>query len=98
MTRIDRIQQNERRLDAIEAAASALAEALDSYEAAQEAVRELEAYYTSDEWTSDLDADRAGELPSDLKRGVLSEDAAYDALTENRELAVRMLDIVSKML
>ena len=45
-------------------------------------IRELSDYYSSSLWLRDLDDDRAGKLPSDLKRGVLSEDAIYDLLCE----------------
>ena len=37
-------------------------------------------YYTSGEWREDYEADERGELPPDLKRGVLSQDALYDLL------------------
>lgn len=47
-----------------------------------DAIRELSDYYSSPLWLQDLDDDRAGKFPSDLKRGVLSEDAIYDLLTE----------------
>ena len=46
------------------------------------AIRELSDYYSSPLWLQDLDDDRSGKLPHDLKRGVLSEDAIYDLLTE----------------
>ena len=42
----------------------------------------LDAYYTSGEWREDYEADELGELPPDLKRGVLSQDALYDLLEE----------------
>lgn len=42
----------------------------------------LEAYYTSGEWREDYEADEREELPPDLKRGVLSQDALYDLLEE----------------
>lgn len=45
-------------------------------------VRVLDAYYRSPLWRSDYEADEAGELPLDLPRGVLSEDAVYNVLTE----------------
>ena len=45
----------------------------------------LEAYYTSGEWREDYEADERGELPRDLKRGVLSQDALYDLLEGYRE-------------
>jgi hypothetical protein len=44
-------------------------------------VEKLENYYSSD-WLDDFEADEKGELPEDLKRGVLSEDALYNLLSE----------------
>ena len=38
----------------------------------------------------DFEADEEGKLPADLKRGVLSEDAVYDLITEHRELMAGM--------
>lgn len=43
-------------------------------------INELEAYYASAEWKQDLEADEAGLLPKNLKRGVLSEDGIFDLL------------------
>ena len=40
----------------------------------------LETYYTSGQWREDYEADERGELPPDLKRGVLSQDGLYDLL------------------
>lgn len=48
-------------------------------------IRLLEAYYTSGEWRQDYEADERGELPPDLKRGVLSQDALYDYLDSLKE-------------
>lgn len=45
-----------------------------------EKLRLLDAYYTSGQWRDDYEADERGELPPDLKRGVLSQDALYDLL------------------
>ena len=42
----------------------------------------LEEYYTSGDWRTDYEADEAGELPADLKRGVLSQDGVYDLLAD----------------
>ena len=42
--------------------------------------RLLEEYYTSGEWRGDYEADEAGLLPPDLKRGVLSQDGVYNLL------------------
>ena len=40
----------------------------------------LNTYYTSGLWLEDYEADERCELPPDLKRGVLSQDALYDLL------------------
>ena len=48
----------------------------------QEKYRILIEYYDSDLWMQDYQMDERGELPQDLKRGVLSEDGIYNLLTE----------------
>ena len=45
----------------------------------------LETYYASGEWMEDYEADERGELPPDLKRGVLSQDALYELLEEAKQ-------------
>ena len=40
----------------------------------------LAEYYDSGLWLSDYEADERGEIPKDLKRGVLSQDGLYDLL------------------
>ena len=39
-------------------------------------------YYANGQWMRDYEADEKGEIPRNLKRGVLSEDAVYDLLSE----------------
>lgn len=72
--RIQRVEKYERLFD--EAAASHDPEKL----------RLLDAYYTSGDWRDDYEADERGELPPDLKRGVLSQDALYDLLEDARDV------------
>ncbi len=98
MEQIERIKRMEACLDASEAAIRALSQALSAYEEAQEAYGRLSDYYGSDLWMQDYEDDEAGKLPKELKRGVLSQDAVFDLLTENRELLVRMLRLVSHAL
>ncbi len=95
MEQIERIQEMERCLDASEKAIRELSEALSAFEEVQPLYRKLSDYYSSEAWMRDYADDEAGKLPKDLKRGVLSEDAVYDLLTENRELLVRMLRLVT---
>ncbi len=45
-------------------------------------LNELVVYYESGLWLQDYECDERGEFPSDLKRGVLSEDGLYNLLTE----------------
>ena len=46
-------------------------------------------------WRKDYEADEAGTLPAGLKRGVLSQDALYDLLCEDRALLRRMAELGS---
>lgn len=71
-------------------AVAELSAALDKYQAAQEAIATLSAYYGSDEWKQDFADDEAGLLPTGLKRGVLSEDGIWNLLAEVRELDNRL--------
>lgn len=50
-----------------------------------EKIRLLDNYYTSGEWREDYEADERGQLPPDLKRGVLSQDALYNLLEKVKE-------------
>ena len=58
----------------------------DRHEELRGLINRLEAYYTSNEWRNDYEADEAGELPADLKRGVLSQDGIYNVLERFHEL------------
>lgn len=71
-------------------AVAALQKALEQYEAALPRLQALAAYYESPQWLQDYDADRAGQLPADLPRGVLSQDAVYDLLCDNDRLLAHM--------
>ena len=98
MEQIERIQHFEMLLDRVAPVLENLGEALDAFDGIQEDVQELSAYYEGDEWREDFEADEAGRLPKDLKRGVLSEDGIYDVLSDHSALTVRLLDTVSAIL
>ena len=68
LDRIERVEKYERLFDEVAVAPDA------------EKLHLLDAYYTSGKWREDYEADERGELPPDLKRGVLSQDALYDSL------------------
>ena len=48
----------------------------------EEAVQELKAYLENGQWLADYECDERGELPADLKRGVLSQDGLYNLLSD----------------
>jgi hypothetical protein len=98
MEQIERIRHYESLLDRIAPVLENLEEALDAFEGIQEEVKELAAYYEDDDWREDFEADEAGKLPADLKRGVLSEDGIYDVLSSHYALTIRLLDTVSTIL
>ena len=80
----------EEAFNAASAAVRALSDALDGYEEAREALDRLTEYYESPLWREDFEADEAGLLPPDLKRGVLGEDGLWDLLEERKTLLDRM--------
>ena len=94
---VERIRQMERRMHRVEKVVGHLTWVLNELEQSQDELSALAAYYGSDQWYDDLAADEKGRLPGDLKRGVLSEDLVYDMLTGNRDNAVRMLEIGTRI-
>ena len=69
---------------------------LEEYRRVQKKIQELNSYYGNQDWFQDLDDDKAGRLPKDLKRGVLSQDAVYDLLTENRSLLLHVMEVATE--
>ena len=82
MTRIERITNMVSLFDMIEEVIKRLVAALKDFAALEHDIAKLENYYTSPQWRKDFEADEAGKLPKDLKRGVLSEDGIYDLLSD----------------
>ncbi|MCQ2552758.1 MAG: DUF4298 domain-containing protein [Clostridia bacterium] len=86
MQRIDRIKCMEEKFDKALKAVEELDAALENFEAVIPEIEELIAYYELNLWRRDFAADEAGKLPSDLKRGVLSEDGIYNLLSDYQRL------------
>lgn len=86
MQRQERIQLMEEKFDRALRAVAELDAAIDNFKAAVPEIEELIAYYESSLWREDFDADEAGQLPADLKRGVLSQDGIYDLLPDFQRL------------
>lgn len=85
MNQIERIMKMEEYLDEVSEGVKNLQQALEEYGRLTGKLKELDNYYSSGEWLSDFEDDEDGKLPSDLKRGVLSEDALFDLLNEAAE-------------
>ena len=87
-TVIARIQQMERYFDDIGDAMRHCPEKLYEDEEMQKKLQALVAYQESGQWLKDYEADERGELPADLKRGVLSQDGLYDLLEKTGDFGI----------
>ena len=96
MEQTERITYMEQILDEAAEAVSSLSEALEKYSAVQDKLQELAAYYSSEQWRQDFDDDSAGKIPNNLKRGVLSEDAVYNLLTDISDLKEHLKELANQ--
>lgn len=89
-----RITQMESYLDETTAMTTKLQDQLDAIKAIKHHAQTLFQYYGSEDWH----ADRERTLPDGFKAGVLSEDSVYDAITDLRDTAFRMLELGTDIL
>lgn len=75
-------------------AVKALSDALDRYETARIDIDRLTDYLESGSWREDFEADEAGFIPQEVKRGVLSEDALYNLLGDIVSLHEQMQELI----
>ncbi len=90
---VKRVSQMESALVRLNDAIATVEGALDTYEQMWDDYRALDSYYSGKAWWEDLEADNRGLLPEDLPRGVLSEDALYDALGDAEALRQRLQEL-----
>ena len=76
----------ERSFNRVRKVVDALERDLAALEALKGQVGELQEYQSSGLWMEDFEADERGELPAELRRGVLSEDALYNLLEDINNL------------
>ena len=69
----------EDRYDELTRVLAGLEEAVGEYEDFKDELEVLKDYMESGEWKEDYEADEAGQLPSDLKRGILAEGPVQPA-------------------
>lgn len=79
--RIKRINEMEASMERVNKVVTIIREHLNRLGNLSSDIEKLQDYYEN-EWREDFEADERGELPKDLKRGVLSEDALFDLLEE----------------
>ena len=79
---IQRITDLEYKFSEVSRVMAALDKALDEYADIKSYIDDLKDYMESGQWRADFEADERGEIPSDIERGVLSEDGLYDLLGE----------------
>lgn len=86
MDQTERIIKMEKTMNRVSEAVHAVNKALEKFAALEEDIDTLNSYYMDGEWREDYEADEAGKIPKDLRRGVLSEDGLFDLLEETDRL------------
>ena len=92
---LDRISQMEDRFDEVTRVMAALDEAVSEYADFKSEIKALQDYMESGQWKEDFEADEAGKIPANVKRGVLSEDGLYDLLEESGRILARAREILA---
>lgn len=85
----DRVTKMENILDELTLLVENSYKALDDLEGSVDKLNELKVYYEK-QYMLDFQADERGEIPKDLKRGVLGEDLVHILLTDLYELSHKM--------
>ncbi|GGW60706.1 uncharacterized protein DUF4298 [Winogradskyella epiphytica] len=93
---IDRITKMENILDELTTVVEKSDKAMNELAESLNDLNTLKTYYES-QYMKDVMADKRNEIPQDLKRGVLSEDAVYTLLTDLFELSNKMEKLSKKI-
>ena len=70
----------------------------DKWQAFLPKMEALEHYYFDGDWREDYEAYERGDVPKELPCGVLGEDSIFDVSVTQRDLAVRWLKLISRIL
>ena len=90
---IDRIRKNEERLDNINNCIKNVENALEEFKKNKKSINMLNKYYGSNNWFKDKDAFEKNEI-SNVKAGVLSEDAVWNMNEDINDLITEMKAII----
>ena len=77
---LTRVREMEDRYDEVTRVLAGLDEAISEFKDFKPDMMALKEYMESGQWKKDFEADEAGQIPADVKRGVLSEDGLYGLL------------------
>ena len=77
---LSRVREMEDRYDELARVLAGLNNAISEYQVFKPDLQILRDYMESGQWKKDFEADEAGQIPAEIKRGVLSEDGLYDLL------------------
>ena len=77
---LTRVREMEDRYDELTRVLAGLDEAISEFNEYKSDLMALREYMESGQWKADFEADEAGQIPSEVKRGVLSEDGLYELL------------------
>ncbi|WP_035478960.1 DUF4298 domain-containing protein [Gelidibacter mesophilus] len=93
---IDRITKMENILDELTLVVEKSDKAMNKLAGSLKDLQTLKTYYES-QYMKDVMAEKRNEVPQDLKRGVLSEDAVHMLLTDLVELSDKMENLSKKI-
>lgn len=86
----------EEKFDALQQSVRALEDAIAQSQDFRDNYKALKKYMDSGKWLKDYEADEKGELPSDLKRGVLSQDGLYDLLQDASDVIISLKGLTKR--
>lgn len=91
---LTRVREMEDRYDELTRILGELDEAVSNFADLKPELAALRDYMASGQWRLDFEADEAGLIPAEYKRGVLSEDGLYDLLQGADEVVARAKEIL----
>ena len=92
-SRIERVLNMETRYTEVKRMLAGLEKAVADYETLRYVIDELNEYMSSGQWQKDFEADEAGKIPKDIRRGILSEDGLYNLLEKAGEIVGHAKDV-----
>ena len=91
---IERVRAMEEDFNVVRDIMNEMEMAVSRFESLQERIGHLSGYLEDGQFLKDFEADERGELPKDMPRGVLSEDALYELLEDVSEMRSRLKVLV----